>query len=562
LQPFKLIFLSLVILGAVFFCSKGWHHVQKQKSKTSSFAVTEEKSFVIVIPSYNNSKYIEKNLSSVFSQNYTNYRVIYIDDQSSDDTLAKAKELLSQNDRKNKATLISNPDNRGALANIYNAAHTCMDHEIIILLDGDDYLAHEEVLNTLNKTYADPSTWITYGNYLDYPSYKQNPVFCKKLPSKIVKNHSFRKAPWIFSHLRTFYTGLFKQIKVEDLFYRGRFYSMGSDLALMLPMLEMASSHVKFIEDTLYLYNRENPISDHKINFSFQQQCNKNICSKTPYAPMKRLPNEQWARQEKADLLIFSQDHPLQLYALLESLQRYVMGINKISVLYCSSSIEMQSAYLDLKLRFPQIQFVEQKKDFKNLCTKLVFETTPPESRYILFALDTLIIKDVINLSKGIDALEQTKAYGLYLGHHKNLDYSAELERYQPLPPFCPLTGIPGNEIPIAWQFSVGRDDWASPNSFNFALYRKENLKKIFTQLEYDSPGTLLSEWGLSVPTEGIGLFYSTAKSIQLAPSQELSSKEILEKFTSGLKIDLNPFFQITSHSQQTEGNISYISRE
>jgi len=44
-----------------------------------------EKSMVVIIPSYNNESYCEKNLTSVFSQQYENYRVIYIDDCSNYD---------------------------------------------------------------------------------------------------------------------------------------------------------------------------------------------------------------------------------------------------------------------------------------------------------------------------------------------------------------------------------------------------------------------------------------------------------------------------------------------
>ena len=41
---------------------------------------------VIVIASYNNERWVEENLKSVFMQDYSNYRVIYIDDASTDGT--------------------------------------------------------------------------------------------------------------------------------------------------------------------------------------------------------------------------------------------------------------------------------------------------------------------------------------------------------------------------------------------------------------------------------------------------------------------------------------------
>ena len=40
----------------------------------------------IVIPSYNQAKYIAYNLDSILSQTYSNFEVIFIDDGSKDNT--------------------------------------------------------------------------------------------------------------------------------------------------------------------------------------------------------------------------------------------------------------------------------------------------------------------------------------------------------------------------------------------------------------------------------------------------------------------------------------------
>jgi len=565
MHRFKLIFLSLILASAFAFFGKGWLTQEKQKTEHHTFPTTEAKSFVIVIPSYNNSKYIEKNLRSVFTQNYKNYRVIYIDDHSSDDTLKKARQLLTELDKEHKATLMHNSSNCGALANIYNAIHTCLDHEIVVPLNGDDYLAHENVLTSLNKAYANPDTWLTLGSCLNYPSFKQHPAVSKKFRDKVIKNRSLRKALWVPPHLRSFYAALFKQINIKDLFYRGCFYSMGWDLGMMLPLLEMGNNHIQFIDEILYLCNRENPISDHKINFSYLQECQTHIRSKTTYDALKHLPYEKQHLKEAADLLIFSNDRPLQLYALLESIERFVVGLNKISVLYLTSSIELESAYLELKLHFPKIQFIKQMdppNDFKTLCTKIIFNPTLPQSRYILFAPDRLIIKDMIDLSKGIDTLKQTKAFGLYFSLHKQLKYCADLLRHQPIPTHFPLIGIASQETPYAWQFSRGSDDWNLPSHLNFALYRKDDLKEIFNQIDYDSPKALAMEWGERVPSDEIGLFFQTSKCIHVAPEKNLTNKELLEKFNDGLKIDLAPLMQITSSSQKIDQQISFTSKE
>lgn len=284
---------TLAILAFGFM--KGYEFYKENKAQrqlAKKAVVSKEKPFVIIIPSYNNSAFCEKNLYSVLTQNYSNFRIIYIDDASKDDTHDRVRQIIADSSYKDKVQLIHNEENRGSLANIYNAVHTCKDEEIVVIVDGDDFLAHENVLVKLNKVYTLSPIWMTYGNYLDYPSYKQKPVCCKPLPKSVVFNNSYRKHEWVSSHLRTFYAGLFKQIRKEDLCYKGSFLPMAGDLAIMMPMLEMSGKHTRFITDVMYLYNRSNPLNEHKVNLGLQSECATHVRSLPKYKRLKALPFE------------------------------------------------------------------------------------------------------------------------------------------------------------------------------------------------------------------------------------------------------------------------------
>ena len=113
------------------------------------------KPMVIVIPSYNNRQWTRESWS-VCAQEYDNFRAIYVDDGSSDQTGEFVEQFLADHAVGHRIQLIRNPVRVGALENLYRSIHTCDDQEIVILFDGDDWLAHPRVLQTLNAVYADP----------------------------------------------------------------------------------------------------------------------------------------------------------------------------------------------------------------------------------------------------------------------------------------------------------------------------------------------------------------------------------------------------------------------
>jgi glycosyltransferase involved in cell wall biosynthesis len=127
------------------------------------------KRMVIVIPSYNNRQWYRQNLRSLCAQKYDHFRAIYVDDGSTDQTGALVEQFLADQAVGPRIQVIRNPVRVGALENLYRSIHACDDQEIVILLDGDDWLAHSRVLQILNTVYADPDCWMTYGQYASWP---------------------------------------------------------------------------------------------------------------------------------------------------------------------------------------------------------------------------------------------------------------------------------------------------------------------------------------------------------------------------------------------------------
>lgn len=274
--------IALAAIGSCVLLAALMQEHNPYRVRSTAPCIAGEKYIVVIIPSYNNIRWCQANIKSVLDQNYSNYHVIYIDDRSTDGTSEAVTKLVDQSPLKNRITIIHNDTRKGALANIYHAIHACPDKAIVATVDGDDFLASADVLQILNKAYDDSNVWLTYGQFATYPGNALG--ICHDMPAQIIKEASYRaQQDWFTSHLRTFYAGLFKKIKEEDLKFKGEFFTMTWDRAFLYPMMEMANGRIKFIDKILYIYNQANPLNDFRTNVRYQEHCCRLIQQMPPY---------------------------------------------------------------------------------------------------------------------------------------------------------------------------------------------------------------------------------------------------------------------------------------
>jgi len=123
--------------------------------------------FTIIVPSFNNEEWVETNLASILNQTYENYRVIYIDDASTDKTYSTVCNIVGD---LSNWKVVRNEENKGAAYNYIEYIKTLFpdDNEILVHLDGDDWFYDEHVLENLNKFYNEKDCWMTYGDFVCY----------------------------------------------------------------------------------------------------------------------------------------------------------------------------------------------------------------------------------------------------------------------------------------------------------------------------------------------------------------------------------------------------------
>jgi len=262
-----------------------WRRIEEVAHDILDFSKTPTTSkihFKLIIPFFNAESWLPKCLRSLKIQNYKNFKCFLIDDMSNDNSVKIANKMISKDRR---FEVIKNKNKYYALENIVRTIDKadCDDEDVIILLDGDDWLATSHSLSTLANNYENHDCWVTYGSYVYNPG-GQRGVEPSDYPAEVIKNNSFRTDQWRASHLRSFKYDLWKKLSHDDLKDKaGNYYKMAYDQAIMLPLLEMAGERSKFIPHVLHVYNRENSLNIDKIKASEQHQTAQEIRSKKSY---------------------------------------------------------------------------------------------------------------------------------------------------------------------------------------------------------------------------------------------------------------------------------------
>lgn len=240
----------------------------------------------IITPFYNPGDFLDNCVSSIITQKYDNYKVIFTDDCSTDNSWNKLPH------DSNKAICIKTETRRTALENIHNSImNHCESEDIVVLLDGDDWFPNKNTLSYINEFYQKNDCWIMYGQSQWTDGRRGFAASYTEEEFNDIRGTQFK-----VSHLRTFKAGLYKKIVDQDPDFSclkddfGDFYKMTYDVAIMFPILEMAGyEKTKFNDTILYIYNRNNPISDDRVNQALQTNIHMEINKKKKFKKIESL---------------------------------------------------------------------------------------------------------------------------------------------------------------------------------------------------------------------------------------------------------------------------------
>lgn len=217
----------------------------------------KDNKFVIISTVYNKAKWVSFNINSVKQQTYTNYLAVYGYDKSTDETL---KKLIYHIEDDEKFIIHHNDNQDSQMSNFfscYNYLKTnnlISPEDIIVEVDADDWLLHSFVMQYLNEIYQDPNIWMSYGQYVQYPSGETGGHFYLHL----TEDGTIRHTPFAYSHLKTYKAWLLDKVPQEYLINpkTKKYWNITADFAMCMPMVEMAGrDRIYRVDAPIYVYN-------------------------------------------------------------------------------------------------------------------------------------------------------------------------------------------------------------------------------------------------------------------------------------------------------------------
>ena len=250
---------------------------------------------LIVVAVRNAEKYIGACLESIKAQPQTNKLCVVIDDDSTDATyeIASTYGGLFGNpgeptgDLKNAGGVfvMQQGPRKHSLRNIVETIRSAGHHtDIVVIVDGDDKLG-PYALSVIEDAY-NRGAWMTYGNFTTSSG---RASWMPPYPHRVIKANAFRSWPWSVSHPKTFRKALFDKIDPADFQHEGKWFETAGDVALMMPMLEMAAERAAYIPASIYEWNDQNPESDHHVDPGGQVAARNLILAKKPYSRLEKL---------------------------------------------------------------------------------------------------------------------------------------------------------------------------------------------------------------------------------------------------------------------------------
>jgi glycosyltransferase involved in cell wall biosynthesis len=191
--------------------------------------------FVFLTPAFNCEDEIRKTLFSMMSQSYSNWRAVFVDDVSTDNTGKTILDLAKSLGIQSRVEVVRRNEKFGETRNTVEEVKRIEDEEVVCRLDGGDWLTENDTLYYLDEIYRTYDPGVVWTNHRWAYTGRNISGQLRLLENQTVYEH-----PWVSSHLKTFRAKRLKIVPEKNfLDENGDWIMIGCDQTIFLPMMHM-----------------------------------------------------------------------------------------------------------------------------------------------------------------------------------------------------------------------------------------------------------------------------------------------------------------------------------
>ena len=210
--------------------------------------------FVFLTPAYNCEKEIKKTIFSMISQSYDDWRAVFVDDVSEDDTSQVILDIAKNLNLGERIKVIRREEKFGETKNTLTELKDIEDDEVVCRLDGGDWLTENDTLYFLNDIYKKHNISVMWTNHRwAYTDINISGSINLKNGQTVYQH------PWVSSHLKTFRASKLKRVPEKNFFdEKEKWITIACDQAVFLPMMHMCmlnNEPLGHLPITCYHYN-------------------------------------------------------------------------------------------------------------------------------------------------------------------------------------------------------------------------------------------------------------------------------------------------------------------
>lgn len=287
-----------------------------------------------------------------------------------------------------------------------------------------------------------------------------------------------------------------------------------------------------------------------------------NIKNKIKQYLLIRKLNKLVSSDDKSlEIIVFSKDRPIQLYALIESYLYYSKVKSPITIIYKCSHEGFTKAYHEIEKRFSDIRFIEED-NFRDVLIKTIEQL---KASRLLFLVDDIIFTREFNTSSFNQYNLKKTVPSLRLG--KNIVYSYTRQKNILQPKLKP------NGLHIEWNWIKRNSYWSYPLSVDGHIFDKNEMLFMLKRIEFKAPNSL--EESLQFFSKALfrrkGVSYEKSVLVNVPWNlvqteivnlhENVSTEELLKHWNDCKKIDTSLFHNLNNNSCHQSYDLQLVPR-